>query len=137
MALQIALTHIGYIFHFCFCCYVIPKSCMLGKISNDDNPFCSWEITLEFIPAPLTWLKHILLLYWIAVTENVALIKVLLFLPSKLTNHIWYGCQTFWRLGKFISYSWNIFLSNYFVHLGKAKHRFARNIHTSKLRYSL
>ena len=35
----------------------------IGKISNDDNPFCSWEITLEFIPAPLTWLKHILLLY--------------------------------------------------------------------------
>ena len=136
MALQIALTHIGYIFHFCFCCYVIPKSCMLGKISNDDNPFCSWEITLEFIPAPLTWLKHILLLYWIAVTENVALIKVLLFLPSKLTNHIWYGCQTLWRLGKFISYSWNIFLYSLYNNriLGKAKHCFASNMYTSKSR---
>ena len=136
MALQIALTHIGYIFHFCFCCYVITKSCMLGKISNDDNPFCSWEITLEFIPAPLTWLKHILLLYWIAVTENCALIKVLLFLPSKLTNHIWYGCQTFWRLGKFISklFLKYILVFVVYVHLGKAKHCFAINMYTSKSR---
>ena len=53
------------------------------KYQKDDNPFCSWEITLELIPAPLTWLKHTLLLYWIAVTENVALIKtIFVILPS-------------------------------------------------------
>ena len=52
------------------------------KYQKDDNPFCSWEITLAFIPAPLTWLKHTLLLYWIAVTENGALIKSIFILPS-------------------------------------------------------
>ena len=59
-----------------------PKFCMLRKISKDDNPFCSWEITLEVIPAPLTWLKHTLLLYWIAVTDNIALIKTIFVILS-------------------------------------------------------